>query len=89
MQSGGHKVLILIQMVCVSNFLEDLLRVKQFKYERLDVSKSASYQTGAVDLFYHMPYQSFYMILRTRERGMGLGIPAADTNIIFDNDWNP
>ena len=47
LQSGGHKVLIFSQMVCVLDFLEDLLRVKQSKYESLDGSKSASHQASS------------------------------------------
>ena len=39
LRSGGHKVIIFSQMVCVLDFLEDLLRVKQSKYERLNRSK--------------------------------------------------
>ena len=88
LQSGGHKVLIFSHMVCVLDFIEDPLRVKQSKYERLDGSKSASHRVGAVDWFCRKSYQRFVMILRTRARGMGIGLPAADTDVIFDNDWN-
>ena len=35
-QSGEHKVLIFSQMACVLEFIEDLLHVKYYKYERLD-----------------------------------------------------
>ena len=79
LQSGGHKVLIFSQMVCVLDFLEDPLRVKQSKYESLDGSKSASHQASAVDWFCHLSYQIFVMILRTRAGGLGLDLPAAET----------
>ena len=49
LQSGGHKVLIFSQMVCVLEFIEDILRVKQSKYKGLDRSKSASHRAGVVD----------------------------------------
>ena len=29
------------------------------------------------------------MILRTGAGGLGLDLPEADTNLIFDKDWNP
>ena len=76
-------------MVCVLDFIEDLLRVKQSKYERLDGSKSASHRAGPIDQFFRKSYQSFIMILRTRAGGLGLDLPAADTDVIFYNDWNP
>ena len=89
LQSSGHKVLILSHMVCVLEFIEDLLRVKKSKYERLDGSKSTSYHNSAVYWFFQMSYQIIFMILRTRVGGLGLDLPAADTNFIFDNYWNP
>ena len=58
-QSGGHKVLIFSHMVCVLDFLEDLLGAKQYKYERLDGSKSAPHRAGAVDRFFPKSYQRF------------------------------
>ena len=78
-QDDGHKVLIFSQMVCVLEFLEDLLRVKKSKYESLDGSKSNSHKAGAIDWFCHISYQKFVVILRTRSGGMGLDLPAADT----------
>ena len=89
LQSGGHKILIFSQMVCVLEFLEDLLRIKHPKYERVDGLKSSLHQVGAIDWFYHISYQRIVIILRTRAGVIGLDLPPADTNIIFDNDWNP
>ena len=75
-------------MVCVLGFIYNLLLVKQFKYEGLDGSKSASHRFRAVDWFCHNSYQSIVMIFRTISRGMGIALPATDTDVIFDNDWN-
>ena len=88
LQSGGHKVLVFSQMVCVLDFLKDQLRVKHSKYERINRLNSASHQAGAIDQFCHMPYQKIPLILRTRAGGLGLDSPAADTNVIFDNERN-
>ena len=40
--SGGHKVLIFSQMVRVLDLLEELLKIKKYRYERLDGSTSSS-----------------------------------------------
>ena len=89
LQSGGQRVLIFSKMVCVLDSLEDLLQVKQSKYEILDGSRSASHWAGAVDQFFCSSYQRFVMILRTRAGGLGIDLPAADTYVIFDHYWNP
>ena len=89
LQSIGNKVRIFSQIVCVLDFLEDMLRVKQSKYERLYWSNYASHWAGTVDQFFHMLYQRFVIILKTRSGGMGLVSPVGDTNVIFDNYWNP
>ena len=89
LQIGGHKVLIFSQMVFVLEFIKDLLRIKHYKYETLDGSNSASHQAVDVHRFCHMSYQRFVVILRTRAGVLGLDLPAAETNIIFDYDWNP
>ena len=81
-------ILIFSQMVFVLDFIEGLLFVKQSKYESINGSKYASHQAGAVDRFSHMLYQRFVLISRTRAGGLELYLPAADTNVIFDNDWN-
>ena len=88
LQNGGHKVLIFSQMFCVFDCLEYLLRVKQYKYERIFVSKSDSHWAGAVDHFSASCIESFFIILRKRVLGMGLDLSASDTYVIFDIYWN-
>ena len=84
-QSSGHKVLVFIQIFCILDLTEDLLRIKQSKYERLYGSKSASHRYGAVVRFFRKSYQRFVMILRTRAVGLGIDLPKADTDVIFDH----
>jgi len=86
---GGHKVLIFSQMVRVLDILADLLRIKQYKFERLDGSTSASARAAAVARFHKKNLERFVMLLSTRAGGLGLNLTAADTVIIFDSDWNP
>lgn len=86
---GDHKVLIFSQMVRVLDLLEELLRMKHYRYERLDGSTSSSSRAHAVDRFNRKACQRFVMLLSTRAGGLGLNLTAADTVIIFDSDWNP
>lgn len=86
---GGHKVLVFSQMVRVLDLLEELLKLKRYKYERLDGSTTSSARLSAVDRFNRKSCQRFVMLLSTRAGGLGLNLTAADIVIIFDSDWNP
>jgi len=87
--AGGHKVLIFSQMVRVLDILEEFLRLKKYRYERLDGSTSSFSRVAAVDRFNRKPAQRFVMLLSTRAGGLGLNLTSADIVIIFDSDWNP
>jgi len=87
--SGGHKVLIFSQMVKVLDLLEELIKIKKYRYERLDGSTSASSRSASVERFNKKSFDRFVMLLSTRAGGLGLNLTSADTVIIFDSDWNP
>ena len=84
--SGGHKVLIFSQMVRVLDLLEELLKVKRYKYERLDGSTNSSSRAAAVDRFNRKSAKRFVMLLSTRAGGLGLNLTSADIVVIFDSE---
>lgn len=86
---GGHKVLIFSQMVRALDLLEELLKLKKYRYERLDGSTSSSSRLHAVERFKRPACERFVMLLSTRAGGLGLNLTAADIVIIFDSDFNP
>ncbi len=65
------------------------MRLKHYKYERLDGSTGSSSRAAAVDRFNRKSFDRFVMLLSTRAGGLGLNLTSADTVIIFDSDWNP
>lgn len=71
---GGHKVLVFSQMVRMLDLLEELLRIKKYRYERLDGSTSSSSRLSAVDRFNRKSCQRFVMLLSTRAGGLGLNL---------------
>jgi len=83
--TDGHKVLIFSQMVRALDLLEELLKQKRYRYERLDGSTSSSSRAHAVDRFNRKSMQRFVMLLSTRAGGLGLNLTAADIVIIFDS----
>ena len=64
--ADGHKVLIFSQMVRVLDLIEELLKMKSFRYERLDGSTSSSSRSHAVDRFNRKSLKRFVMLLSTR-----------------------
>jgi SNF2 family DNA or RNA helicase len=70
--ADGHKVLIFSQMVRVLDLLEELIKMKKYRYERLDGSTSSSSRSHAVDRFNRKSLKRFVMLLSTRAGGLGL-----------------
>lgn len=83
--TGGHKVLIFSQMVRLLDLLEELLRIRKYRFERLDGTTSSSARLHAVERFKNPACQRFVMLLSTRAGGLGLNLTAADIVIIFDS----
>ena len=87
LQSEGHQVLIFSQFINTLNLLEDLLALLGFTFDRLDGSVRGDLRQQKIDRF--NAGKAFAFLLSTKAGGLGLNLTAADTVIIFDNDWNP
>jgi len=89
LKDGGHRVLIFSQFKIMLDILEDYLRLRQLKVERIDGSITGKKRQMAIDRFQAKgDTKAFIMLLSTREGRVGINLTAADTCIIFDSDWN-
>ena len=85
----GHRVLIFTQMVKMLDILGEYLRMRSYRYQRLDGTVPAPARARAMEHFQAPDSDDFCFILSTRAGGLGLNLMSADTVIIFDSDWNP
>ncbi|KAF9042067.1 SNF2-family ATP dependent chromatin remodeling factor snf21 [Panaeolus papilionaceus] len=85
----GHRVLIFFQMTKVMDIMEDFLKMRNWKYLRLDGGTKTEERASYVQLFNAKESEIQVFILSTRAGGLGLNLQTADTVIIFDSDWNP
>ncbi|SCV05451.1 LANO_0H07778g1_1 [Lachancea nothofagi CBS 11611] len=88
-KATGHRILMFFQMTQVMDIMEDFLRMRDFKYLRLDGATKTEDRTGMLKDFNAPDSEYFCFLLSTRAGGLGLNLQTADTVIIFDTDWNP
>ena len=84
----GHKVLIFSQFTRMLNLLQDWFRAKDVSVSRLDGSVDMETRDAEINTFNTDP-NTMVFLLSTRSGGLGINLTAADTVILFDNDWNP
>lgn len=93
LKETGHRVLIFSQFKIMLDIIEDYLRERNMKAERIDGSITGKKRQMAIDRFQAKDTDGkeapFVMMLSTRAGGVGINLTAADTCIIFDSDWNP
>jgi SNF2 family DNA or RNA helicase len=80
---GGHKVLVFSQMVRVLDLLEDLLRIKKYRFERLDGTTSSSSRLHAVERFKKKECNRFVFLLSTRSGGLGKTEPGMEPTVAY------
>lgn len=89
LKKEGHKALIFSQMKQVLNVIENYIKWRGYKYERLDGTTKSLDRVEAIKRFCDPEKGRLIFLLTTRAGGTGLNLTAADTVIIFDSDWNP
>lgn len=89
LKKDGHRVLIFSQMVKMLNILGEYLKLRNYKFQRLDGTVSAGLRRMAIDHFNAPESNDFCFLLSTRAGGLGINLMTADTVVLFDSDWNP
>ena len=89
LEREGHKVLIFSQMRKMLDILEEMMKYRNYRFERFDGTTKSHDRQAAIDRFCSPKFDILVFLLTTRAGGQGLNLVAADTVIIFDSDWNP
>ncbi|GLE06031.1 hypothetical protein PINS_up015242 [Pythium insidiosum] len=89
LKENGHRVLIFSQFKIMLDILQDYLRLRAYRCERIDGNITGNDRQAAIDRFCDPESSAFIMLLSTRAGGVGINLTAADTVIIYDSDWNP
>jgi chromodomain-helicase-DNA-binding protein 1 len=89
LKSNGHRVLIFSQMVKMLDIICWYLKLRNYKFQRLDGTISQEPRQRAIDHFNAPDSDDFVFALSTRAGGLGINLMTADTVILFDSDWNP
>ncbi|KAG2730887.1 hypothetical protein G9P44_006036 [Scheffersomyces stipitis] len=85
---ANHKILIFSQFTKLLDLLHDWFNYQNIKICRLDGSTSQAVRDEQITQF-NSDKDTKVFLLSTRAGGLGINLTAADTVILFDNDWNP
>uniref|UniRef100_A0A182JZE0 Helicase ATP-binding domain-containing protein n=1 Tax=Anopheles christyi TaxID=43041 RepID=A0A182JZE0_9DIPT len=89
LRARGSRVLIFSQFVKVLYILMDYLDWREYEYCMLDGDTKIAERQEQMDEFNRSDSTKFVFLLSTRAGGLGINLPAADTVIFYDMDFNP
>ncbi|KPJ19958.1 SWI/SNF-related matrix-associated actin-dependent regulator of chromatin subfamily A containing DEAD/H box 1 [Papilio machaon] len=87
LKAEGHRVLVFSQFTMMLDILEPYLKLRRYRYLRLDGSTAVTDRQELIDQY--NAEDIFVFLLSTRAGGLGINLTAADTVIIHDIDFNP
>lgn len=86
----NHKVLIFSQFTTTLDLLLVYFECNEIAFSRIDGRVSVDDRKAEIDRFSENTKDSSdVFLISTRAGGLGLNLVAADTVVLFDNDWNP
>ena len=89
MKSENKKLLIFSQFTYMLVLLEDYLKYKGYRFEKIDGTIKAKERQNAIDRFNNPDKKRDVFLLSTKAGGLGINLTSANVVIIFDSDWNP
>lgn len=87
-KESGDRVLIFSQFVIMLDIVEEFLKIKSYKYLRLDGTTAVNDRQDLIDN-YNENNDIFVFLLSTKAGGMGINLTAANVCIMHDIDFNP
>ncbi|CAH2238139.1 jg22067 [Pararge aegeria aegeria] len=87
LKDEGHRVLVFSQFTMMLDILEPYMRLRNYRYLRLDGSTAVNDRQELIDRYNQEDV--FVFLLSTKAGGLGINLTAADTVIIHDIDFNP
>uniref|UniRef100_A0A6A7FRK7 SWI/SNF-related matrix-associated actin-dependent regulator of chromatin subfamily A containing DEAD/H box 1 homolog n=1 Tax=Hirondellea gigas TaxID=1518452 RepID=A0A6A7FRK7_9CRUS len=88
MKKRGDRVLIFSQFVIMLNIVEEYMRIRGYKFLRLDGQTPVTERQDMIDQF-NEDGEIFVFLLSTRAGGLGINLTSANTVILHDIDFNP
>lgn len=89
MKGEGKKVLIFSQFTQMLALLEDYLRTRGYRYEKIDGAVKSKERQNAIDRFNDPSKKRDVFLLSTKAGGLGINLTSANVVVIYDSDWNP
>jgi len=89
MKNEGKKVLIFSQFTQMLALLEDYLRQRSYRYEKIDGAVKSKERQNAIDRFNDPTKKRDVFLLSTKAGGLGINLTSANIVVIYDSDWNP
>ena len=69
--------------------IEEYLKCKDYKYERIDGQVKAKERQASIDRYNNPHKKRDVFLLSTKAGGVGINLTSANVVIIYDSDWNP
>ena len=89
MKLENKKVLIFSQFTYMLVLIEDYLKYKGYRFEKIDGTIKAKERQNSIDRFNNPDKKRDVFLLSTKAGGLGINLTSANVVIIFDSDWNP